>query len=190
MPVPDFQHLSLISPSCYTDQETEDFLSQFWDKHIHILLEYIFLLSHQKYLTLWSEITIVETKHMAALLTLQQTLLQKRSYLDSSAPVIIIIISQVLGVGFISDFFFFWKQQKTIDLAQLSVFVVMWGQVDRIGAENSWTMEWQTSPGLMVDFSNAELLTNPGTHRPQFQFKRNRCARGTSSAAESIWSPH
>lgn len=96
IPMPDFQHLSLISPSCYTDQKTQHFLSQFWDKPIDIPLEYIVLLSQQKYHTLWSEITIMENKHMAALLMLR--LLKKRSYLDSSAPVIIVIISQVLGV--------------------------------------------------------------------------------------------
>lgn len=112
IPMPDFQHLSLISPSCYTDQKTQHFLSQFWDKHIHISLENIFLLSHQKYHTLWSEITIIENKHMAALLPLP--LLKKRSYLDSSAPVIIVIISQVLGVVFISENSFFENNKQLI----------------------------------------------------------------------------
>lgn len=49
---------------------------------------------------------------MAALLPLR--LLKKRSYLDSSAPVIIVIISQVLGVVFISENSFFENNKQLI----------------------------------------------------------------------------
>lgn len=54
IPMPDFQHLSLISPSCYTDQKTQHFLSQFWDKPIDIPLEYTFLLSTISHSLIWN----------------------------------------------------------------------------------------------------------------------------------------